>query len=220
MEQRRSRPEQRQPALGAPGTLEEVVERSRHALQHPIEHGPQQTIAGTEGRHAGRRGRRGRQQHRVEDRGRPRDPEVHGGRLGERVDPVQQDEVVSRQQFPQPPVVSLAIGELEVAKDGDLLHRTAFSGACGHAGDPPRIGMRAGDLHLHARLRQGGPVHRPTDRGHVVATLDQASGERGERSHVAGGTDGRQGNPHQIVAIRRGAMRGPKRGATTRPTSR
>ena len=72
--------------------------------------------------------------------------------MRQRVDAVQQHEVVAGQERAQAPVVRLAIGQVEVTQDGDLVHRPA-AGRLGRNGrDASRIGMRPGDLDVHARL--------------------------------------------------------------------
>ena len=66
--------------------------------------------------------------------------------MREGVDAVDDDEVVAGQQAEQGTVVRLAIGEMEVAQDRDLVQRPAPGGLGGDGGDPGRVGVRSGDL--------------------------------------------------------------------------
>ena len=132
--------------------------------------------------------------------------------MRQRVDAVEQHEVVARQELAEAPEVRLAIGKVEVPQDGDLVHRSPTGGIGGHRVDARRVRVRSGDLDSHAGLRQGRAVHRPGDRGHGVAAIDQGAGQDRERANVAGRADRRERDPHQIAAMRRGAIRGPYRG--------
>jgi hypothetical protein len=69
------------------------------------------------------------------------------------MDPVQQNEVVVGQQLTQAAVMRLAVGEMEVAQDGHLLHRPSFGRVGGDCGDACRVCVRAGDFDLDAGLR-------------------------------------------------------------------
>ena len=69
--------------------------------------------------------------------------------------------------------------------------------------------MWARDLDPHARLRQRRAVHRPGDGRHAVAAIGEGTCQDGEGPNVTGRAHRGEGDPHQMVAMRRGAMRGP-----------
>ena len=125
------------------------------------------------------------------------------------VDPVKEDDVVAGQELAQPPEVGRAVLEMEVAQDGNLLHRSSAGRPCRDLVDPRRIGVRSGDLDAHPRLGERRRVHGPGDCRHLVAAFDERARERGERQDVADRPDRCQGDPHQMALIRRGAVRGP-----------
>ncbi len=129
--------------------------------------------------------------------------------MGEGVDAMEQHDVVAGQQLPQAPIVRLAVGEMEVAEDRHLLQRAALGGIGGHAGNPGRVGMRPGDLDADTGLAEGGAMHRPADGRHVVPALDESPRQHREGPNVPGRADRGDRDPHQMAAIRRGAMRGP-----------
>ena len=106
--------------------------------------------------------------------------------------------------------MGLAVGEVEVAKDGDLLEGVALSRLVGDRRDARRIGVWPGDLGPDAGLCECRAMDRPGHNRHVVAALEQPARKRGEGPDVARRADGGEGDPHaQMVAMRRGAMRGP-----------
>ena len=216
---RRASPEERQPSLRAAGPGEEIVERPSRPRESAVEHPPREPVRRPEARHAGRGCRRGRKEDRVEDGRRPGQPLVQHSGVSQRVDAVKQDEVVAAKQLAQPPEVRLAIGEMEVTQHGDLSHRALLRRFGGRRLDPSRIGVRSGHLDAHARPGKRRAVHRPRDRRHRMAAIDERAGEDRERTDVTGRADRGERDPHQIVAMRRGAMRGPYRGGVIRATS-
>ena len=169
MEKRGARTKQRNAALMAPRSGQHLVERPGGARQHPVEHRPRQPIERTESGHAGRRGERGRQQHRVEHGAGPSRADLEHRRVGKRVNRVEHDDVVAVEELEQTAVVRLSVGQVEVAQDRHLVHRPACGRIGRDARDPCGVGMRAGDLDAHAGLAQHGPMYRPGHRRHVVA---------------------------------------------------
>lgn len=150
-----------------------------------------------------------RQEDRVEHSGGPSQAGVKNRGVRQGVDPVKEDDVVAGQELAQPPEVRRAVLEMEVAQDGNLLHRPSAGRTSRDLVDPRRIGVRPGDLDARPRLGERRRVHRPGDGRHVVAEFDERTCERGEGQDVADRPDRCQGDPHQMALIRRGAVRGP-----------
>ena len=209
MEARRARPEQRQPALCAPGPRQDRVDRTGRPGQQPIEHPPREAVERSERWQAGRRRAARRQQDRVEDGGRERQAGIEHRGVGEHVDAVDDDEVVPGEQCAEAAVVVLAVGEVEVTEHGDLVQRWPAGGFGGDRRDPPRIGMRPGHLDPHARQRERGTVERPADGGHLVPALDEPARKEDERRHVTGRADRGKRDPH---VRRRRSCAGPSAG--------
>ena len=165
--------------------------------EDPVEHPPGRPVERTERGEARRRGAARRQQDRVEDRRGEHEVRVEDRGVREDMDAMDDDDVMAGQQRAQTPVVVLAVGEMEVAKDGDLLEGRPSGDFGRNGGDPSGVGMRAGDLDPHPGLREGGSMDRPADRGHLMAAVDEPPSEEDERRDVPGGADRRQRDPHR-----------------------
>ena len=70
--------------------------------------------------------------------------------MRQRVDGVEDDEVVPREQLAQSRVVLRTALEVEVTQDLDLLDRPPARGLRCDAGDPARVGVRSCHLDVHA----------------------------------------------------------------------
>jgi hypothetical protein len=142
--------------------------------------------------------------------------------VGEDVNPVDDDEVVSGQDGAQPLVMGLTVGEMEVAQHRDLVERRTHGRLGSDGCDARGVGMRPGDLDPHAGRRERRAVEWPADRGDLMPATDEAAGQEDERRHVAGGADRGERDAHegQMAAMLRGAIRGPNRGAVIPPASR
>jgi hypothetical protein len=92
---RRPGAEQREAALLAARALEQRVERLARAGEGAVEHAAQHPVERPEVRHAGRWRGGGRQQDRVEDRGCPRHPEIEHCGVSQRVDAVEDRQVMA-----------------------------------------------------------------------------------------------------------------------------
>ncbi len=204
-----ARPKEWQTALGAARLGQHLVERTAGAGECSTEHPPGGAIERPKAWHAGRRSRCGGKEDRIEYGARPGKPVVEHGGMRQRVDAVQQDEVVAGEDLTQAAVVRGPIGQVEVAKHGNLPHR-ALRGRVGGCGlDPLGIGMRAGELDADPWPRHGRSVHGPGDCGHGMPAIDEGTGQNREGANIARGADRGQRDLHQMVAMRRGAMRGP-----------
>ena len=127
-------------------------------------------------------------------------------------------EIVAGEQGAEAAVVVLAVGKVEVAQHGDLVHRCPAGRLGRDRRDPRRIGMRPGDLDPHARLRERGTVDGPADGGHLVPALRRVAREdaKGATSPVVP-TVASAMRISQSAAMLRGAIRGPRRGAVIPP---
>ena len=153
VQQRRSRPEERQAALRAPGAGEQhrrAAGRCATSARSSIHQA--RRFAGPRFGMPGGGALRGGQQDRIEHGGRPAQPGVQGGGMRQRVDAVEQDDVVAGQQLSQPTV-------------GAPRHRRGGSRAAGRPAPsvlcrPRRRRPRrcAPDRHAGRRPRRGRPA--------------------------------------------------------------
>jgi hypothetical protein len=106
----------------------------------------------------------------------------------------------ARQQLAQAPIVRRAVGQVEVAQHGNLVHRATRCRLGRHGGDALRVGVRAGSLDTQAGVLEGVGMDGPGDDGEVVSDGGEVTTQHDERADVAGRADGGDRDPQPPVS--------------------